>query len=291
MRTLKNFEKKERGTPSFPCTVYRVLKGDPDYRMPFHWHAEYEIVVVRKGSMELSVNDITYLLSEGDVLFISDGALHGGAPNGDDCVYDCVVFGSEVLSKVSSIPEIKSILCHGRTVKTFIAANEYPRVSEEAKRLADRLLSEESAARELVSLGTLLEFFGEAVGAGCFTDAYSDTNRHIQRLKNVLTYMEEHYSEKITLGELADAAGLTPKYLCRSFFSLTGKTPMLYLNEYRIEAACEMLRETDKTMLDIAVSCGFSDQSYFVKWFKRAKKMTPREYRFGENTDTERKTL
>lgn len=286
MRTLKNFEKKQRGTPEFPCTVYRVTKDDPDYRMPFHWHAEYEIVVMRKGSMELSVNDLTYVLSAGDVLFISDGCLHGGTPIGDGCVYDCVVFGSEVLSKVSSVPEIKSILCHGRTVRTFMPSSELPKISETASRLADSLLLEGSDARELICLGTLLEFFGEAVAYGCCTDVYSETNRHIQRLKNVLTYMEEHYSEKITLSELAEAAGLTPKYLCRSFMSLTGKTPMLYLNEYRIDSACEMLRKTDKTMLDIAVSCGFSDQSYFVKWFRRLKKMTPREYRLGEKIIT-----
>lgn len=284
MRTLKNFEKKQRGTPEFPCTVYRVTRDDPDYVMPFHWHAEYEIAVVRKGRITLSVNDLAYPLAEGDVLFISDGALHGGTPEGDDCVYDCVVFGSDVLSKVSSVSEIKSVLCHGKTLKTFISAVEYPSVSEAAMRLSDLLLSKEGAAREPICLGAILEFFGEALGSGCFSDVYSETNRHIQRLKNVLTYMEEHYPEKVTLAELSDSAGLTPKYLCRAFLSLTGKTPMLYLNEYRIERACEMLRGTDKTMLDIAVSCGFSDQSYFVKWFRRSKKMTPREYRLGGST-------
>ncbi len=283
MRTLKNFEKKQRGTPEFPCTVYRVTKGDPDYCMPFHWHAEYEIVLMRKGKMELSVNDVTYTLSEGDVLFISDGCLHGGTPSDGKCIYDCVVFGGEVLSKVSSVPEIKSILCHGRAVRTFMSASEFPKISDAASRLADSLLSENVTARELICLGTLLEFFGEVVNAGCCTDVYSETNRHIQRLKNVLTYMEEHYSDKVTLNALAISAGLTPKYLCRSFFSLTGKTPMSYLNEYRIECACEMLRGTDKTMLDIAVSCGFSDQSYFVKWFRRLKGSTPREYRLGAN--------
>lgn len=281
MRTLKNFEKKQRGTPSFPCTVYRVTKNTPDYCMPFHWHAEYEIVVVRKGKMELAVNDVTYALSEGDVLFITDGCLHGGSPVGDNCVYDCVVFGGEVLSRVTSAPEIKSILCHGRSVKTYMSASEYPKISVSAKRLADLLAMSDGTAKELIGLGALLEFFGYVISSECCTDGFGETNRHIQKLKNVLAYMEENYSEKITLDALASSAGLTPKYLCRAFFSLTGKTPMSYLNEYRIDCAAEILRGTDKTMLDIAVSCGFSDQSYFVKWFKRLKGMTPREYRRG----------
>ena len=281
MRTLKNFEKKQRGTPSFPCTVYRVNKNTTDYCMPFHWHAEYEIVFMRKGRMELAVNDITYALSEGDVLFISDGCLHGGSPVGDNCVYDCVVFGGEVLSKATSTPEINGILCHGRSVKTYMSASEYPKISVSAKRLADLLAMPDGSAKELICLGALLEFFGYIISSECCTDDFSETNRHIQKLKNVLAYMEENYSEKITLDALAASARLTPKYLCRAFFSLTGKTPMSYLNEYRIDCAAEMLRGTDKTMLDIAVSCGFSDQSYFVKWFKRLKGMTPRTYRLG----------
>lgn len=281
MRTLKNFEKKQRGTPGFPCAVYRVTQNTPDYCMPFHWHAEYEIVFMRKGNMELSVNDVSYYLGEGDVLFIADGCLHGGSPAGNNCIYDCVVFGGEVLSRATSVPEIKGILCHGRSVRTYMSSAEFPKISGAAKRLSDALLMTGGSAKELICLGALLEFFGNVIQYGCCTDDFSETNRHIQKLKNVLSYMEEHYADKVTLGELALCAGLTPKYLCRAFFSLTGKTPMSYLNEYRIDCACEMLARTDKTMLDIAVSCGFSDQSYFVKWFKRLKGITPKEYRRG----------
>ena len=282
MRTLKNFEKKQRGTVLFPCALYRVDKYHPAYEMSFHWHTEYEIIVVRQGQIELTVNDECCVLQSGDVMFVSDGMLHGGTPKGDETVYDCIVFEDGILTKNSTASEIGEIFRHGRSVKTFLPKEEFPQLSVIARNLADELASIESEERngtEIVCLGLILQFFGEAIRRGCCEDKYTETNRHLSRLKNALSYMEDHYSERVTLDALADAAGVTPKYLCRSFCSLTGKTPISYLNEYRIDRACEFLRTTDDTMLEIADKCGFSDQSYFVKLFKRQKGITPGEYR------------
>lgn len=71
----------------------------------------------------------------------------------------------------------------------------------------------------------------------------------------------------------------SPKYIGCFFKSMTGKTPIEYLNEYRIEKACHKLRYTDMPVTDIAFSCGFSDLSYFIKTFKRLKGVSPGKYR------------
>ena len=282
MRTLKNFEKKQRGTLSFPCALYRVDKSHPAYEMPFHWHTEYEIIVVREGEIELTANDRAETLKPGDVLFLSDGTLHGGAPVSDTAVYDCIVFDEGIITKSSTSNELREIFRHGRTVRSFMPHSEFPEISICASRLADALTdseSEISSGGEIICLGLILQFFGNIIRFGCFENGYTETNRHISRLKNALAYMEDHYPEKVTLEDLAAAAGVTPKYLCRSFCSLTGKTPIVYLNEYRIDCACELLRTTDDSMLEIAGLCGFSDQSYFVRLFKRQKGITPGQYR------------
>lgn len=286
MRTLKNFEKKQRGTLSFPCALYRVDKHHPSYEMPFHWHTEYEIIAVRTGEIELTVNDRTELLRAGDVLFISDGTLHGGAPKGENAVYDCIVFEDGILTKNSTASEIREIFRHGRTVRSFMPSDVYPEISRSACSLADALAELEigdAGGGEILCLGLLLQFFGNVIRYGCCEEGHAETNRHISRLMNALSYMEEHYSERVTLDDLAEAAGVNPKYLCRAFCSLTGKTPICYLNEYRIDRACEFLRTTDYTMLEIAGRCGFSDQSYFVRLFKRQKGITPGQYRSRED--------
>ncbi len=282
MRTLKNFENKSRGSAEFPCKLYRVDKKNSEYFMPFHWHTEYELIYVRKGVLELSADDHGIILSEGDTAFLSDGVLHGGSPRGDGCVYDCVVFSPELITKNTSHSEVKEIFRNGKAIATELLNKDYPRVCKSARRICDRLYTLNGEADELITIGIFYEFLGEAIRSGAVRDGRRPTDRHISRLKNVISYIDMHYSEKISLGELSDVAGISPKYLCRSFYSLTGKTPIAYILQYRIECAMEMLKESEMSMSDIAVSCGFGDQSYFVKQFKRFVGKTPREYKFSE---------
>lgn len=84
---------------------------------------------------------------------------------------------------------------------------------------------------------------------------------------------------QLTLGNLAEAADMSPKYFCRFFSEMTGKTPIEYLNYYRIECAAEQLLYTDDLVTDIALNCGYNDLSYFVKTFKKYKAQTPKQFR------------
>ena len=101
----------------------------------------------------------------------------------------------------------------------------------------------------------------------------------INQLKAVLDYVRSHYTEPVTLKELADIACMSPTYFCRYFHQEMGKTPFAFLNEYRLNAAAEALHATDETVLTIASRCGFENLSYFNRAFKAHFGMTPREYR------------
>ena len=83
----------------------------------------------------------------------------------------------------------------------------------------------------------------------------------------------------LTLDELAAEAGLAPKYLCRVFRQVTGRTPIDYLNYYRIECAAELLCTTTDSITDVALSCGFNDPSYFSRMFRRQKRVSAHVYR------------
>ena len=89
---------------------------------------------------------------------------------------------------------------------------------------------------------------------------------------------------QLTLGNLAEAADMSPKYFCRFFTEMTGKTPIEYLNYYRIECAAEQLLYTDDLVTDIALNCGYNDLSYFVKTFKKYKAQTPKQFRKSKHT-------
>ena len=97
-------------------------------------------------------------------------------------------------------------------------------------------------------------------------------------VKNVLTFISDNYSNNISLDDLSRIAGMNPKYFCRYFRSLTGRTPIDYLNYYRIECASEMLSTKDITIREVAISCGFNDESYFIKTFNKYKGITPKQF-------------
>ena len=99
------------------------------------------------------------------------------------------------------------------------------------------------------------------------------------KMKAVLAWIEENYAEPVSLEDLAKIAGMNPKYFCEFFKRYTHRSPIDYLNLYRIDSACRMLKVSGCSVTDAAFSCGFNDLSYFVKTFKKYKEQTPRQYR------------
>ena len=97
-------------------------------------------------------------------------------------------------------------------------------------------------------------------------------------VKRLQAYISENYYNNIKLEHLAKIAGMNEKYFCRYFRSMTERTPIDYLNYYRIECACEMLSTKDISVKEVAISCGFNDESYFIKTFSKYKGITPKQF-------------
>jgi AraC family transcriptional regulator len=106
------------------------------------------------------------------------------------------------------------------------------------------------------------------------------------RLKRVVEYVAGHLDEKVTLADMATAARLSRMHFAALFLRATGLTPHQYLLKQRVSAAQEMLRTTDKSIVDIALSVGFSTQAHFTTVFKRIVGQTPLKWREGRPAET-----
>lgn len=278
MKYIEYCEKKEHGTKEFPCECYHVTDKHPRYSMIHHWHNECELVLVRKGSFRLTVDGREFVLSQGDCAFVVGGSMHGGEPEG--CVYDCLVFDAGTLLKCCSACAnmMRPILNHDkRLIPLFKKGSE---AAQQVQSVIDDMLKADFAYEFSVQSG-LLSLFGYILKTeACFDEKETPAAdiKKIKKFKKVLTYIEQHYREQITLEEMAKQCGMNRNYFCRAFKEYTGRTPIEYLNYFRIESACEQIAGTEDKLREIAQSCGFNDYSYFIKVFKSQKGATPRDY-------------
>jgi YesN/AraC family two-component response regulator len=106
--------------------------------------------------------------------------------------------------------------------------------------------------------------------------------RHAAALRKVERYLQDNYSRKISLKEVAEISGLSAPYFSTIFKEEMGENFSSYLNQLRVEKASQLLRETSQSLSEIAGACGFEDQSWFSKIFKTYTGLSPGKYR-GQN--------
>lgn len=98
-------------------------------------------------------------------------------------------------------------------------------------------------------------------------------------VERAIRYIAEHYSYPITVEDIAGYTGVCRSYLYRMFRGVMKMPPKDYLEEYRINQACQLLEETDITVAAVAHSVGYEDNLYFSKVFKKCRGQSPSEYR------------
>ena len=123
---------------------------------------------------------------------------------------------------------------------------------------------------EFFTIGMLWQLLGQILQEHLFTVLTPSSRHFVQdsdQIKQVLDYIRRNYASQLSLSDLAKVLQLSPEHFCRVFRSIIGKSPIDYLNYYRVECACELLCTSSDSITEIAYSCGFHDLSYFNRIF------------------------
>lgn len=283
MHYLDRQEEIQHRTGDMPLAHYFVDEKFPRYRMHVHWHQESEIVYVRKGRFRLYLDGSEMLMEAGDLATVGSGVIHGGEP--EDCVYECIVFDPKAMTpNVESVRQmIKPLQRRNVLLKNgLIEAN--PRFKYEIERLFG-VCKEGLVGREAELISAVFGFLAEELKAGGEHDAVTGRSwQRAEQLKPALEYIEQHYMQHIALETLANLTGFSPKYFCRYFRGIVHRSPIDYLNYYRVERAANFLTGEDMNVAEVAALCGYADSSAFIKQFRKYKGTTPKQYKmkFGE---------
>ena len=273
-------ESVQRGTMDFPLEFYHVTPNHPQYHMRIHWHVEFEFIRVLEGNLLLTIDEQDYNISKNSSVFIPSGSLHSAIPE-NSCVYDCIVMDPNMLLNKSDTccKFIQQIINHELEIQS-VYDESYDNIHRIIWSLFDALSFKPSGYQLLVQ-GSLYQFFGMVISEDYRSQVSLRTKRDLKRitqLKTALEFIENSYTSDISLTEMSESVQMTPKYFCRFFREMTHRSPVDYLNYYRIERACYLLLTTNQSITEVAYNTGFNDLSYFIKIFKRYKGVTPKQY-------------
>lgn len=275
-------ETKHHGAVRFPFNIYPCTIPGDFRQVAVHWQDSMELIYIKRGSGFVQTGAQVCPAQRGDIFVLTPGTLHAiRQAENRTMEYENIIFDLELLGGSEDLCAEKYLLPlqSGRlALPEHITPDEawYPQV-------AACLWEAEEASRckqfgyELCIKGALLRFLALLIAQSKALPPAEKVNT--QRLRTVLQWLSAHYSEPVCVADAAALCRCSPNHFMRWFRQMTGQTFIVFLREYRLNAAAEALHTTEDTVLSIAERCGFENLSYFNREFKAHFGMTPREYR------------
>lgn len=247
-------------------------------RYKLHWHAEMEIILVLKGSLQVHVEKNDYIIKERQVIVINSNEIHSTNALSEDNLLLVLQIKGTFWDSFS--PGIKNVrfgqtsLCGDAETNEALMAHLSKIVRELNKK------AEGYQFEVMSSLNLLMAYLIK--NCGCeYTNEQSlpAQESKLKRLNRIMEYINANYAENITLNDIAKAEYVNFYYLSHFFRNHAGITFREYLNRVRLEKAVEAISDMDRSISEIALSCGFSSVKMLVKHFKEKYRCTPNEYR------------
>lgn len=289
-------EQKGHGTSVFPCALYEIFEDNIWDGVKHHWHDEIEILYFMKGDFKLHVNMENFSIKEECFCFINPGDLHSIEPE-SPCVESAVLFNPCILSFEHYDMAQTRLLqplskCQIRFPRLLDSSHPaFSRVKQEYLEImnafhqtgafmpADGQTVTENLSSQLFIRASLLKILGTLSAFSLLTEPAKEDHYRVEMIKTSLAFIRNHYQEKLYIRDLAQQVNMNEQYFCRFFKKALGKSPVSYINEYRIKQAIILLQTTDMPVMDICLDCGFNNLGNFLREFKKDTGFTPLQYR------------
>jgi len=251
--------------------------------VPWHWHEALEFGYVAQGRLKVTTTTGAVILEKGQAYFTNSNVL-AMVENEENCLLDShlfhpvflgghfkSIFETKYLNPVIQNKEIDLLCFKGETdaqsrllgkLRQLSNLQTQPDVEFETRNLLGeiwlhllRVIQEEDSSERRVA------------------------TKNQDRILTMMAFVQEHYGEKLTLEQIADAASVSTRECLRCFRESIGQSPMEYLIDYRIRVSKTLLETENLSITEIALGCGFNSNSYFTKMFHRSCGKTPNQYR------------
>ena len=277
---LEQKEDVKHGESFFPVQKY-ITRLAGDYPVvTTHWHEEAELTLITKGDCLYQIDLVDYEVNEGDLVFIPPLMLHSIAQGKSEEIYsETYVFHINFLggnsTDICSTRYLTPMMNQEYAMPCLItpahpAYASLRKIFNQIGSLYDEALTGYELALKSLFLQAvfLLLQYSTRTTSG-------DTGTLSDKLKNVLDYIELHYAENISVSDLAKLCYFSDYHFMRFFKKHMNMTCVEYINNLRLEKAVELFEQGNTEILNVSLSVGFHNLSYFYRAFKKKYRMTP----------------
>ncbi|WP_173275644.1 AraC family transcriptional regulator [Paenibacillus sp. NEAU-GSW1] len=260
-----------------------VKRQEPFTMTDDHFHDYYEIYYMLSGKRIYFIQDRSYSVEQGDLVFIAKQNVHKTMHAGSTSSHERVIvhFNDSFIAANASDCADLLLLPFTRGIHVLrLPRQEQLAVDQTVRRMLNELQRKPSGY-QLVPRAGVIELL---LQSSRYLEQHDPPPLHHAtpihaKISDIVRYMNEHFAEPLRLQQLADLFFISPCHLSRTFKEITGFTFSDYLTITRIKEAQRLLRETELAITAIASAAGFDNFSHFGKTFKRLARVSPREYR------------
>lgn len=249
--------------------IYEYKVGGEDAPEEMARHAYYEIYYLTRGSELYLVGNKSYELDEGDILLIPEGLEHKTIEADENRQRYSILCRPQFIpgSARETLGERATVI---RPLHSGDAIDEI--ISRIAKESTASDIHREDALRFLV--GELMIML-----ARC-ENTYVQSEDNSPAVATAIAYIKEHYSDRISLPDVAETCKVSSAYLSRRFKDEVGIGFSDYLSRFRLRHAAAMLKERpEASITEVAFACGFNDSNYFSDKFKKQYGVSPLRFK------------
>ena len=269
---------------TYPCTIPQDFAV-----VPLHWHNEMELIYIKEGKGLVNIDLNQYFVGKGDLLIVYPGRIHS-ITNYDNSVlkYENIIFNINMLLPKEYDRNTFEYFGHinnsDNDMTCIIKPSElhYKEIISCIDE-ADKVCETFPAGYELKIRSCLYNFFFalnthySCAASNEVSDSLSNIKKN--KLKLIITYIENNYTHAISIQDIAKECHFSESHFMKFFKQCTGTSFISYLNDYRLLIASRLLTSTDLPVTQIAVECGFDNISYFNRCFKKKYGEAPSKIR------------
>lgn len=275
-------EKVRYDYTDYPIYIRRALLSSyPGYAAPIHWHDDIEFIAVLSGEMQYNVNGEIITIREDEGIIVNTRQIHFGfSEKRKECDFICILLHPLMLCATSAYErDFVLPVLHNRSA-FFIKLNAN---NPWQKEIYENILSMYSVKDKKAAPLKIQHLF-LCIWTQLYENIPSESHPKMQNtdlsiLKNMIGFIQQNYTIKITLADIAASGTVGQSKCCKLFAKYIGYTPNTYLTQYRLDKSTEFLKRTDMTVIEIAHAVGFSGSSYYAEAFRKWSGKSPSEYR------------